>query len=399
MRRIATGGPGFERATYCAPFRPRFDEVAHPCSRGHRRISRADGAPIHSQETRYIMKNSCKWALPLSVLVPLFLSAAAHGPLFRVTNLLSDGTVAAPNVNPNLQNPWGIAASPTGPIWISDNGTGNTSIVKGDGTQALPDIGVPGAPTGIVFNGTDGFRVSSSGNSAPSLFLFATENGTLLGWNPAVDANAAIGVADLSSADAVFKGLALATVDGRPFLYATDFANGVVRRFDQDFGRVGTFTDGSLPRNYAPFGIANLGSVLGVTFALREEGGDDDVPGAGHGFVDLFDFEGNLVERLVSQGELDSPWGLAIAPGGFGNVSGNLLVGNFGDGRILAYNLHNGHFRGALENESGRPIVIDGLWGLMFGNGAFGTDPKGLYFTAGIDDEAHGLFGVIQTGH
>jgi len=345
------------------------------------------------------MKISCKWALPETVLVPLFLSATAHGPSFRVTGLVSDGGARALQVNPHLVNPWGITSSPTGPIWISNNGSGTTSIVDGSGSTVLPDIAVPGAPTGTVFNGTDGFVVSNSGGSGPSVFLFANEDGTLLGWNPAVDANRAIVVADFTPVDAVFKGLALATVDGQSHLYATDFANGVVRMLDEDFGRVRTFTDPNQPRNYSPFGIANLGSFLGVTFAQREQGGDDDEPGPGHGFVDLFDFQGNWLERLVSQGELNSPWGLAIAPGGFGNVSGNLLVGNFGDGRILAYNLHNGNFRGALETDDGQPIVIHGLWGLMFGNGAFGADPRNLYFTAGIGGENHGLFGVIDRGH
>ena len=359
----------------------------------------ADGAPFHSQETGFIMKNSCKWALPLSVLVPLFLVAASHGTSYHTTNLLSDGFVAAPNVNPNLQNPWGIAASPTGPIWISDNGTGFTSVVKGDGTQALPDIAVSGAPTGIVFNGTPGFVVSNSSTSGPSFFLFATENGTLLGWNPSVDANAAITVADFSSSGAVFKGLATATISGRPFLYANDFASGRVMMFDANFVHLGSFSDPDAPANYGPFGIANLGNVLAVTFAQREVNGTDDEPGLGHGLVDLFSFDGTFLRRLVSHGELDSPWGLAVAPGGFGKFSNDLLVGNFGDGRILAYNLNTGRFRGQLEEDSGRPIVIDGLWGLMFGNGAFGTDTRSLYFTAGIDGEAHGLFGVIDRSH
>lgn len=342
------------------------------------------------------MKNSFKWALPLSVLVPLFLVAASHGPSYHQTNLLSDGFLPAANMNPNLQNPWGIVAPPTGPIWISDNGTGMTSVVKGDGTQALPDIAVPGAPSGVVFNGTDGFVVSNSDGSGPSRFIFATENGTLLGWNPDVDAHRAIMVDDLSSSGAVFKGLAMATMSGGPFLYATDFASGRVMMFDRNFGNVGSFSDPDVPDHYAPFGISNLGRMLAVTFAQREVNGTDDEPGAGHGLVDLFSFDGTMIRRLVSHGELDSPWGLAIAPGGFGQFSNDLLVGNFGDGRILAYNLHNGNFRGALEDDSGRPIVIDGLWGLMFGNGAFGTDTRSLYFTAGIDGEAHGLFGAID---
>jgi uncharacterized protein (TIGR03118 family) len=342
------------------------------------------------------MKNSCKWALPLSVFIPLFLAAASHGPSYRQTNLLSDGFVAAPNVNPNLQNPWGIAASPTGPIWIADNGTGLTSVVKGDGTQQLPDIAVPGAPSGIVFNPTDGFMVSNSDTSAPSVFLFATEGGTLLGWNPNVDANTAIMVDDLSRSGAVFKGLAMATLPGGPVLYANDFASGRVMMFDRDFGSIGSFSDPNVPDRYAPFGIANLDGMLVVTFALREVNGTDDERGAGHGLVDLFAYDGTMIRRLVSHGELDSPWGLAIAPGGFGKFSNTLLVGNFGDGRIHGYNLHNGNSKGALEDDSGRPIVIDGLWGLMFGNGAFGTDTRSLYFTAGTDSEAHGLFGVID---
>lgn len=345
------------------------------------------------------MKISCIRTLPALTLVPLFLAAAAHGPSYHRTVLLSDGFVPAPNLNPDLKNPWGIVAAPTGPIWISNNGTGTTSIVKGDGSQALADIGVNGAPTGIVFNGTEGFVVSSDEGSGPSRFIFATEDGVLLGWSPAADPARAIVGADASAAGAVFKGLALATISGRPFLYATDFVSGRVMMFDDNFGRAGSFTDENLPENYGPFGIANLGDVLAVTFAQREEDGGDDVPGAGHGIVDLFGFDGTMLQRLVSHGELDSPWGLAVAPGGFGKFSNDLLVGNFGDGRILAYNLHTGSFRGALEDDSGRAIIIESLWGLMFGNGAFGTNPHGLYFTAGTDGEVHGTFGVIERSH
>jgi uncharacterized protein (TIGR03118 family) len=338
-------------------------------------------------------------ALLVLVLVPLFLVAAAHGPSYHRTDLLSDGFVPAPNVNRNLQNPWGIVAPPTGPIWIANNGTGTTSIVKGDGSQQLADIAVNGSPTGIVFNGTDGFVVSGEAGSGPSRFVFATEDGVLLGWSPAADPARAVVAADASAAGAVFKGLALATISGRPFLYATDFISGRVMMFDEHFDRAGSFTDANLPENYGPFGIANLGDMLAVTFAQREEGGGDDVPGAGHGIVDLFGFDGTMLRRLVSHGELDSPWGLAVAPGGFGKFSNDLLVGNFGDGRILAYNLHTGAFRGALEDDSGRPLVIESLWGLMFGNGAFGTNPRDLYFTAGTDAEAHGTFGVIERIH
>jgi uncharacterized protein (TIGR03118 family) len=338
-------------------------------------------------------------ALPALVLVPLVLAAAVHGPSYHRTDLLTDGSHPAPNTNPDLQNPWGIVASPTGPIWIANNGSGTTSIVKGDGTQALSDINVSGAPTGIVFNEGDGFVVSSPDASGPARFIFATEDGTLLGWSPAADPANAILAADVSDVGAVFKGLALATVSGHSMLYANDFASGRVMMFNERFDAVGSFTDDNAPANYGPFGIANLGDMLAVTFAQREQGGTDDEPGAGHGLVDLFGFDGVLQRRLVSNGELDSPWGLAMAPGGFGKFSNDLLVGNFGDGRILAYNIRNGNFRGALEDDSGRPLVIESLWGLMFGNGAFGTDTRGLYFTAGTDHEAHGTFGVVQRGH
>jgi uncharacterized protein (TIGR03118 family) len=252
----------------------------------------------------------------------------------------------------------------------------------------------PASPTGIVFNSTTDFIV---GPNQPAHYIFATEDGTISGWNAG-----AVLTVDLSASGAVYKGLALGSSGGKNYLYAADFGLGRVEVFDGSFHPValaGSFSDPTLPVGFAPFNIQNIRGRLYMTYALRDAAGLDDVPGPGNGYVNAFDPNGMLLARLASGGPLNSPWGLAPAPAGFGAFGGALLIGNVGDGRINAFNPTTGEWLGALENATGEPVSIQGLRGLTFGNGSRAGDPHTLYFTAGIaysgHVEDHGLFGSI----
>ncbi|TMF60002.1 MAG: TIGR03118 family protein [Chloroflexi bacterium] len=325
--------------------------------------------------------------------------AGAGKTAFTQTNLVSNrADQGASVIDPSLRNPWGISASATSPMWVSDNGTGVTTLYRGDGSKVPLTVTIPpgagsdpgslGTPTGTVFNGNGAeFRGDR--------FLFATEDGTLAGWQPA------FGVVARTEADnslpapgAVYKSLAIGSTASGDRLYAANFRGGAVDVFDSNFSPAGSFTDPKIPASYAPFNVQNLGGLLYVTFAMRDAAGHDDIAGQGHGFVDAFDTNGNLLQRLVSHGQLDSPWGLAIAPASFGDFAGDLLVGNFGNGRINAYTLDKGNFRGELTRANGAPISIDGLWALQVGNAA--ADTNAVYFTAGINGEADGLFGTVK---
>lgn len=325
-----------------------------------------------------------------------------------VTNLVSNGAVPAATIDPNLVNPWGIARSPTGPIWISDNGTGLSTLYNGAGTKIPLTVTVPppagsagpSAPTGIVFNGNSGnFQVTSGGKTGTSAFIFSTEDGTISGWAPSVNQTQAILAADNSTlgAGAVYKGLAIASTSGGNFIYASDFRNGLVEQFDSSFNLIRSFTDPGVAAGYAPFGAQVLDGHLFVTYALQNGAKHDDVAGAGNGYVDIFNFDGTLFQRLVSQGgQVNSPWGLDIAPAGFGDSAGKLLVGNFGDGTISIFDLLTGNFMGKLLGSDGNPVEIDGLWSLMNGNGGSGGDLNKVYFTAGLNGEQDGLFGSLS---
>lgn len=331
---------------------------------------------------------------------------------FTQTNLVADssltpGATPTTTIDPNLINPWGVSYSPTGPFWVSDNGTGVTTIYNGAGMPAGPKLVTVAAlsgednsnPTGQVFNGGGGFDISKDGKTGSSLFIFATESGTISGWNPNVDPTSSVIAVPSNGAapsnGAVYKGLAIGSNDDGTFLFAADFHNGTVDVFDQNFKLVKSFTDKHLPKGYAPFNVQVLDGKLFVTFALQDADKHDDVAGDGHGFVDEFDLEGHLLDRVASRGPLDSPWGLAIAPSGFGEFAGDLLVGNFGDGTINAFNLKNDHFEGKLLDAKGAPITIGDLWALIPGNGSANSDPNKIYFTAGVENEAHGLFGSL----
>lgn len=320
------------------------------------------------------------------------------------TNLVSDLPGLAVHTDSNLVNLWGIASSATSPFWIADNHTGVSTLYNSSGTpQGLvvtvppPPGGATSAPTGVVFNGSSDFLVSGPGT--PARFIFATEDGTISGWNSGT--NAVLKV-DNSAGGAVYKGLAIGNNGTSNLLYAANFNSSAINVFDPVYSPTtlaGSFTDPGLPAGFAPFNIQNISGTLYVTYAKRDATGHDDVAGPGNGFIDRFDPNGNLIGRLVSNGALNSPWGLALAPAGFGTFANDLLVGNFGDGRINAFDPVTGAFHGQLTDSSANPITIEGLWGLRFGNGGNGGDPNTLYFTAGISGpdsiEDHGLFGSI----
>ena len=361
--------------------------------------------------------------LAVAIAVPLFLmlpvDAGTQGGFFyQQQNLVSDLLNLAQFRDKTLVNPWGLSRSPDGPWQVSDNGTGLSTQYTGAGKQVPPAVAIPtptgvktAAPTGNVFNGTIDFVISKNAKFSPSQFLFATEDGTISGFSPNVDSTHAILVVDRSAVSqrgftgAVYKGLALATSGRGSFLFATNFRFGVVEKFDTQFRLVASFTDPDLARNcpvpgppaqcFAPFGIQSINDLLYVTFALQDSKHHDDVAGAGNGFVDVFDTDGNLRSRFASHGTLDSPWGMTLAPANFGTFSRALLVGNFGDGRINAFNALTGRFLGQLRSGNNNTIAINGLWGLAFGNGFSAGSPNTLFFTAGFNDEADGLFGTI----
>jgi uncharacterized protein (TIGR03118 family) len=250
---------------------------------------------------------------------------------------------------------------------------------------------------------TNEFVVRAKEKSGPAIFLFATEDGTISGWNPNVDPTHAILAVDRSSQEAVYKGLASGQSSGKDFIYATNFRAGTIEMFDANFELVKSFTDQTLSTKcpkpgqcFAPFGIRNIGGRLYITYALQAPGKRDDEAGPENGFVDIFNMDGTMVSRFASGGTLNSPWGLTMTPGNFGPFSNDLLVGNFGDGRINVFNPTTGAFLGLLPDQSDRPFTINGLWGLAFGNGGRAGETNELFFSAGLNNEANGLFGKIQ---
>ena len=325
--------------------------------------------------------------------------------MYAVQNLVSDVPGLAAQTDPNLTNPWGIALNAAGPFWISNNRSGTSTLYNGMG-QAFPVaspmvVNIPGgAPTGQVFNGTPAFEIAP-GN--PARFIFATESGIISGWNSAVDTGNAKVAVDRSSSGAIYKGLALGANGSGPLLYAANFNGGTIDVFDGAYQPVavpGGFQDSTLPAGFAPFNIQRIGRSLYVAYAQQDDAKHDDVSGPGNGFIDVFDMDGNLLRRLVSNGVLNSPWGMTLASDFFGDYSNTLLVGNFGDGSINSFDPFTGDYLGTLQDANGNPINISGLWGLQFGNGHNGGDANTLYFAAGIANggnvEDHGLLGSIQ---
>jgi uncharacterized protein (TIGR03118 family) len=333
--------------------------------------------------------------------------------------------------DPHLLNPWGVGESATSPFWISENGAGLSRLFNTDGSPrptpivSIPAPGAPlgndGAPTGLVFNIAGGatgvFKVSGVNSagapaSAAATFLFSSEDGTILGWNPGVNpagfdpAKAGMYAIQAyppagAASDARYKGLAIAKdASGTPYLYATNFHAGTVDVFDGTFAPVHfsptAFVDPKLPKGYAPFNVVPINGNLVVTYAVQDKDAEDDVAGMGHGIVDVYDLHGMLLQRFAQHGQLNSPWGVTLAPTSFGDLAGALLIGNFGNGHINAFNPVTGEFIDKLRNDHGQAIAIDGLWTVMFGNGGSGGRTDTLYFTAGPNEEADGIFGSIS---
>lgn len=332
-------------------------------------------------------------------------AAAAAGGTYSVHRLVSHG-VPGQTDDPNLVNGWGLSAGPSSPWWVADNHTNKSTLYDGQGHVVSLVVRVDGGPTGTVYNGSSDFVVRHNGMHGPSVFLFAAEDGKLRGWNPTVPASStrAFVIASRAGVGAVYKGLAIAKVGSANYLYATDFHNGRVDVFNGSNHLqhwTGAFHDPGMPSTYAPFGIQTLGNRIYVTYAKKDPTSPDNQSGPGLGFVDAYKTDGTFVARVASHGALNAPWGLAWAPRNFGRFSGDLLVGNFGDGRIHAYKqtatgwVHDG----VLRNHHHQTIVIPGLWAIAFGNGAAAGPTNSLYFAAGPKGETAGLFGSITVHH
>ena len=331
-----------------------------------------------------------RFALPL-LAAAILTATSGRADTYSWTNFQSDIAGVAQHTDPHLVNPWGMAAGSSGTIWVSDNGTGVSTLYNQDGTANSLVVAIPpsasntdGAnPTGTVFNDTGFFPVSRNGTSASALFIFVSEDGSISGWNPTLSQTRAFKAVDNGSQGAVYKGVTLGVANGNNFLYVTNFHSGRVETYDQNFHRVtpNGFVDPSLPSGYGPFGVRNFNNEIFVTYAKQDQDRHDDVACPGCGLIDVFDTSGNFLRRLTQQGNLNAPWGLA-------EVDSELWVGNFGDGKINVYDPTTGAFIETLMRADGTPLQFDGLWDMLpLGNGT--------YFTAGIADESHGLFGII----
>jgi len=341
-------------------------------------------------------------ALVLVAATPL--AAAPPEGAYTVTPLISDVPGAAAVTDPHLVNGWGLTRSATSPWWVADNGTDLSTLYTGAGAINPLVVGVDGGPTGDVFAGVPGnFLVATTASAAlaPANFVFASEDGMIRAWR---GGSAAALVTAHGAPGAIYKGLAIAQPSpGSPLLYAADFHNARVDMFNgawQNVTPADSFVDPMLPADYAPFGIQAIGTRVFVSYAQQDADAADELAGQGRGFVDAYDLNGNLLTRVAQHGQLDAPWGIALAPPTFGRYAGDLLVGNFGDGQINAYEETASGFqhRGTLRSTSGGKLVIDGLWALEFGNAGSNGTPDTLFFTAGPNEEAHGLFGTITTG-
>ena len=354
----------------------------------------------------FVRKRRALWAGLVAALtavaIPVAASAGASPGQYEQTNLISDIAGVARITDANLVNPWGQAAGPATPLWVADNGKDVSTLYTGAVNGSIPVIAplvvsIPGgAPTGVVWNATDGFKVTTDKESAPANFIFDSEAGKITAWSRVVSGTTA--QVEHSREHAVYKGLAIASAGRATYLYAANFHAGRIEIYNSRFKRVhlsGHFRDAKIPAGFAPFNVQELAGKLYVTYAKQDAQRHDDVAGPGNGFVDVFDTSGHLLARLVAHGDLNSPWGLALAPASFGAFAGDLLVGNFGDGTIHAYDPMTGAPKGQLVNTDNNPIQINGLWALRFGNGVFGARDT-LVFTAGIADESHGLLGEIS---
>ncbi len=330
------------------------------------------------------------------LLLSLGSAVSAQTNTYVNTPLVSDLAGKAPNQDPNLVNPWGLAAVPGDPWWVSDNGTGLSTLYDGQGNIQSLVVTIPpsasstsptGTPTGIVANTTTDF--------GGSFFIFDSEDGTISTWAGAPSATIVVD----KGAAAVYKGLTTAQIGSVNVLYAANFRAGTVEVFDTNFNPVtltaGAFTDPALPAGFAPFNVQAINGNIFVAFAKQDAAKHDEIDGPGLGFVEEFTTSGKLVMRFEHGGYLDAPWGFALAPSNFGKFSNDLLVGNFGSGAIVAYDMTTGKAVGALANPGGKAVAIPGLWAISFGLGGSTGPTDWLYYTAGIKAEAHGLFGYI----
>jgi uncharacterized protein (TIGR03118 family) len=361
-------------------------------------------------------KSSVKRGLPLTILTLAAGSIAAAAYVgapnaYLQQNLVVDGYYEGPHIDRALVNPWGLAVNPAGAFWVANEDSGVATIYDGNGVPASLVVGIPsstgpdgGSATGIVFNSTASFVVSDGAASAPAVFLFAGTDGVISGWAPNVpmpapstQAHTAVNNSGLQSA---YLGLAIVDLGTGPRLYAADFGHGHIDVFDGAFTPIttsGSFVDPAVPAEYSPFNIMNFNGHLFVAYAKIDPATGDEVKGAGFGFVSVFSPDGDLERSLVHHSKLNAPWGMAIAPANFNQFSNALLVANFGDGRINAFDPDSGAFLGTLRRANGSFIHVDGMWGIAFGNGAGASPSNVLYFTAGPADEAHGVFGRIST--
>ena len=351
-------------------------------------------------------------SIPLSLAVLLLPTSATAVPLgaalkdYQVEYLLSDGSIPSEHEDLEFRNGWGIAASATGPWWVAVNENEVAKVFNADGSPQDLRVVIPGAPTGIVHSDSAAFVVTDGTASGPARFMFATESGKIFGWNPSVgpappQGQAYLGV-DQSATGAVYKGLAIAQTGSGDRIYAADFHNGRVDVFDGMFAPVmapGAFVDPRIPAGFAPFGIQNLAGRIFVSYAKQDADAMDEIAGQGLGFVSVFDTDGHYLAQVGAHGQLNAPWGMTISPVGFGSHSRELLVSNFGDGAIVAFKMTDDMLRfnpsGVLRDASRKPLKIDGLWGIGFGNGAQAGDPNALYFAAGPAGESHGAFGRV----
>jgi uncharacterized protein (TIGR03118 family) len=342
-----------------------------------------------------------------------WVAAAVAGNQYAVHPLVSDNGVPGTTVDHNLVNAWGLVAGPTTPWWVANNGTDSSTLYAGTGTPVPLVVSVGGGPTGLVFNGsTTDFMVSDGTSTGAARFIFASEDGKIRGWSPGVPSppppppalplstHTEVAV-NRSPEDAIYKGLAVSqTADGAARLYAADFHNARVDVFDGSWHliqRPGRFVDPKIPNGYAPFGIQAIGRTVYVAYAKQDAAAEDELAGPGRGFVDAYWPGGRLKARVAEHGKLNAPWGIAKAPGSFGRFGGDLLIGNFGNGHINAFEHEGDHFEheGQLQVGHDHPLAIDGLWALEFGNDSAAGPSSTLFFTAGPDDESHGLFGSI----
>jgi uncharacterized protein (TIGR03118 family) len=340
------------------------------------------------------------------------LPAVTKAQHYTQTNLVSDQSGVAAVTDPNLVNPWGLTRSATSPWWVANNNSGTSTLytgagaiipINGNGIVTVPPpknspTGTVSAPTGIVFNGsaTD-FLV---GPAAPAHFIFVTEDGTISGWNSGAAAILVVDNSDGGSPKgAVYKGATTALLNGKVFLYVTNFRSGKVEVYDNTFKRVNIseelFDDDAIPRDFAPFNIQNIGGTLFVTYAKQDAAKHDDVAGEGLGFVELYQPDGQHIGHLQHGPWLNAPWGVVWTPRDFGVFSNSILVGNFGSGWVAAYNGFTHEFLGFVQNPDNSILTIDGLWSLTFGNGGSAGPATTLFFSAGPDGETHGLFGTL----